>query len=73
MYIADRTLIFVLKAIFIILIIILIITMLFKITEVPSSEKIFLNLLERLVDFIRSLFVVSHDASREIINNFKLP
>ncbi|MCF7796042.1 hypothetical protein K9M42_03025 [Patescibacteria group bacterium] len=73
MYIANKTSTFLFKVLFIITIIVLVIIIIFNLSEIPSLEKIFLNLLERLVDFIRSLFVVSHVASREIINNFKLP
>jgi len=74
MYIADKTLEFFVKILLIIFLIIIIITMVYNVLIGDLNfEKIFLSLLEKFVDFIRNLFVVSHDASREIINNFKLP
>lgn len=73
MYIAEKTLKFFLKVLLIIAIIILVIVIISKKSINLDFEKIFLNILERFVDFVRNLFVISHDASRKIINNFELP
>ncbi len=74
MYIADKTLEFFVKILLIIFLIIIIMAMVFNVIEGNLNfEKIFLSLLEKFVDFIKSLFVISHDALRKITNNFELP
>lgn len=78
MYIADKTLVFTIKILAIIIAIIIVIaiimTMIFSETSFLSLfEKALLGILEKFVDFVRSLFVESHDAARTLINNFELP
>ena len=74
MYIAEKTLKFTIILLVTVFVIIVVITMILsEVSLISCFEKILLGILEKFVDFIRSLFVVSHDASREIINNFELP
>lgn len=78
MYIADKTLMFTIKilviVIAVIIVIAIIITMILsEISLISLFEKILLGALEKFVDFIRSLFVEVHDASRTLINKFELP